>query len=382
MSRSSTRACALLAIAFAAPAWAHHRKMPEALALTTSGDTALPRVAAQGQKTLALLLQSGSGRQVVTISPFRNPSLQTPQGVAGDIANPSISYNGKRVVWDEATPAGRGLVLSERGVATPLIDDPTATATNPAVDTTALNVAFESIGDLPGTGNPGARQVFVRRPDGSIAQMSTGVGTSRNPVVSAKKHRLAFESTSDPATGDDTGVSQIWLGDLLRGDAAPITSGAASSRNPALSDDGGLLVFESTADLAGNGADTGTSRIYAYDPKSLTFACITDDAGGCTAPGVSQVRRDWRIAFVCGGVPYFYMLRADERFLVQTGGGVTERVLGEMGIHFLVLSTTGNPLGGPVTSGKRVYILNLFKRPAQPVAGLATWFPTRGIPAL
>ena len=122
----------------------------------------------------------------------------------------------------------------------------------------------------------------------------------------------------------------------------PVTTGAASSRNPALSDDGGLLVFESTADLAGTGADTGISRIFAYDPKSQTFARITDDAGGCTAPGVSQVRRDWRIAFVCGGSPYFYMLRADQRYLVQTGGGMTERVLGEMGIHFLILSTTGN----------------------------------------
>lgn len=53
-----------------------------------------------------------------------------------------------------------------------------------------------------------------------------------------------------------------------------------------------------------------------------------------------------------------------------------------MGIHFLILSTTGNPLGGPVTTGKRVYMVNLYKRPAQPVAGLATWFPNRGIPAL
>ena len=73
-------------------------------------------------------------------------------------------------------------------MATPFTDDPTGTATNPAVDTTGLNVAFESTGDLAGTGNPGARQVFVRRPDGSIAQVSTGVGTSRNPVVSAKTH--------------------------------------------------------------------------------------------------------------------------------------------------------------------------------------------------
>ena len=97
---------------------------------------------------------------------------------------------------------------------------------------------------------------------------------------------------------------------------------------------------------------------------------------------MSKVKRDWRITFVCGGEPYFYMLRADQRYHVPTGG-VTQRVLGEMGIHFLILSTTGNLLNGGTTPGKQVYMVNLFKRPADLVAGgPAHWFPTRGIPPL
>lgn len=131
-----------------------------------------------------------------------------------------------------------------------------------------------------------------------------------------------------------------------------------------------------------HGGAADRAGVYTYDPTSRTFARITDDPGGCARPGVSRVKRDWRITFVCGGQPYFYMLRADQRYLVQTGGGVTERVLGELGIHFLVLGTTADLLGGGVTPGQRVYMINLFKRPAQPVAGLATWFPTRGIPPL
>ena len=67
---------------------------------------------------------------------------------------------------------------------------------------------------------------------------------------------------------------------------------------------------------------------------------------------------------------------------MQTGGGVTQRILGEMGIHFLILSTTGNLLGGGTTPGKQVYMVNLFKRPADLVPGVAHWFPTRGIPPL
>jgi len=53
-----------------------------------------------------------------------------------------------------------------------------------------------------------------------------------------------------------------------------------------------------------------------------------------------------------------------------------------MGIHFLILGTTGDLLSGGTTLGKQVYMVNLFKRPADPVPGLAQWFPTRGIPPL
>ena len=372
----------------ATSAWAHHRQTPEVVEFTNSGDTVLPRVAAQGWRTFTLIVQSNDGPQVVTISPFRDPTLQTPQGSAGDVANASISASGRIVVWDTGDDPlglglpGRQLVASSRGILAPLTDDVTGTSGNAAVDGEGLRVAFESSGDLAGTGNAGARQVFVRDPDGTTRQASTGAGTSRNPVVSAKKNRLAYESTSDPTTGADTGVSQIWLGDLRGTPAVRLTNGAGPSRNPALSDDGGLLAFESTADLAGSGADTGVSRIFIFDPKSATFARITDDPGGCTLPNASKVQRDWRIAFVCGDLPYFYMLRKDQRYLVQTGGGVTQRVLGEMGIHFLILSTTANLLDGGETPGRQVYMVNLFKRPAEPVPGQATWFPTRGIPPL
>ena len=59
----------------------------------------------------------------------------------------------------------------------------------------------------------------MRAPNGLITQVSTGLGASTNPVLSPKKHLLAFQSTSHPQTGLDTGVSQIWLGGIDR-DAA------------------------------------------------------------------------------------------------------------------------------------------------------------------
>jgi Tol biopolymer transport system component len=386
----STRSLVLLsalALAIAAPAGAHHRQTPPILQFTTSGDTPLPRASAQGPNTFTLSVQSGSGHQIVTISPFRDPTLQVPVGQPGNNSDPAISFNGKRVALATSDDPlqlglpGEQLVLNAKSVLIPLTQDPSGTSTNPVVDTAGLRIAFESAGDLAGTGHPGIPQVYVRQPDGTIQQASMGVGTSRNAVLSPQKSRLAFESTSDPMSGADTGISQIWLGDLFTATATPITNGLGPSSNPALSDDGGLLAFESIADLAGTLGNTGVPQIFSYDPKSKTFAQITNDAGGCTLPGVSKVQRDWRITFVCGGEAYFYMLRADQRYHVQTGG-VTQRVLGEMGIHFLILSTTGDLLHGGTTPGKQVYMVNLFKHPADPVPGLAHWFPVRGISPL
>ena len=375
----------VLAAVFAAPAWAHHKQTPPVVPFVTAGDTPLPRLASQNAKTFTLGVPSGSGTQIVGINPFADPTVQLLQGKPGHNANPAIAGRGEEVVWDTSDDPlglgvpGRQLVMSQRGTVTALTKDPTGTSSNPAVDELGRNIAFESTGDLAKTGNAGARQIFVVQPGGSFQQLSTGVGTSRNPTVSKLRSLIAFESTTDPTTGADTGISQIWLGSLLGVKPTRLTSGAGPSFNPALSDDGGLLAFESTADLAGSGADTGVSQIFVFDPRSKNFARITNDAGGCNLPGVSSVLKDFRVTFVCGGEPYFYMVAADLRFHVNVGG-VTQRVLGEMGIHFIMVSSTGNPLTGGTTPTSQVYLINLFKRPAQQVPGLATWFPARGIP--
>ena len=103
MSRTPTRACAVLAIAFAAPAWAHHRKTPEVLALTTSAATrrcrASPRRDGIPWRSCS---RADSGRQVVTISPFRNPSLQTPQGMRRRQRQP------RHLLQRQARGVGRG----------------------------------------------------------------------------------------------------------------------------------------------------------------------------------------------------------------------------------------------------------------------------------
>jgi hypothetical protein len=405
MSLSRSTVLVLLVLALASPAAAHHRQTPPLVRLTTSGDTPLPRLASPGNKTIALTVDSALGKKVVSISPWRDKrqltgcsapvptscNLQTLIADAGDNANPAVAATGRAFAFDSGSDPlqtglpGRQVIGALKTQLREVSEDPTGTSVNPTIDATGMLVAFESTGDLAGTGNPGARQIFLSGRDGSVTQVSQGLGTSRNPVLSAKNHVVAFESSSDPKTGADTGIAQIWVGSVDGGAPAPITNGFGPSTNPAVSNDGRIVAFTSTAELAHTLADTGVSQIYAYDTKTKTFAHITSDTSdplGCTVPSTFKCQQDWRVAFVCSGVPYYYMLRGDQRFRVPADNGTTQRVVAELGIHFVVMSTTADLLGTGSTPGNQVYLVNLFKRPAVPVAGVADWFPTRGLPPL
>jgi len=153
------------------------------------------------------------------------------------------------------------------------------------------------------------------------------------------------------------------------------------------SSEGHVIVFESTADLAGSGEDTGIPQIYAHELRSHTTARITDDATGCVDPSVRQYRTDWRIAFMCAGQPYYFMLRADERHWVWAPGDTT-RFLAGIAPQFVLINTTAAMFDRtlPPTASHQVYLLNLFKQDPVTeipvVPGNALWFPTRGLSPL
>ena len=144
------------------------------------------------------------------------------------------------------------------------------------------------------------------------------------------------------------------------------------------------MLFESVADLAGTQGDTGVPQIFTWDTRTRTFARVTNDASGCRLPSARRVRRDYRIAYVCGGTPYLTMLRADERYLIPAAGGTTQRVIAALGGHFVVMSTRADLLSGVgATSGNQVYLVNLWKRPPLLVpAPPVVWFPRQGLPPL
>ncbi len=379
MTIAAPLAAALAVALLASPAVALHKQLAPVVRLTADGDNHLPRVAVP-TGAFAIPAATGAGAEIRLLT-FRGgipaTSVLSSSG-APDL--PTVARRARLVAWEATAGAGRQVVLQTLAGTGPAAIDPTGTSANPALSERGQWLAFESEGDLAGTGNAGARQIFLRAPDGSIRQASTGRGTSRNPTLGWRGRVLAFESTSDPETGDDTGIAQVWLGLTTGAPPAPVTAGAGPSRRPAFSSDGRVLAFESEADLAGDGADTGAPQIYVLDRPTGTYARVTDDPAGCTAPAAAKYGREWRVVYTCGGRGFYYELASDRRFRLPVFAGEVRGALPVLGNHFVAVATTANLLEGGVTPTAQLFVVNLFRRPPTLEAGApAVWFPFRGI---
>ena len=354
------------------PAVAFHRKTPPVTPITSSGDTNLPPVPSQGRRSLVLV----EGSEIAAYMPFSAGSGRTVLSNVG--SDPAVSLSGRMIAWRGAD--GR-IALAFNGDQGPSLADASGTSDHPSLDKKGNTLVFDSAGDL-GLGAAGVRRVYVRDRSGVLKLLSMGSGTSQKGMVSGKGGVVAFESTSSPNGGADTGIAQIWVARLDAPPAIRITSGAGESTDPSVSDDGRVVAFASRADLGGDGADTGLTQIFAYDTVSHTFAQITNESTGCSRPAVLRAQSDWRIAFVCDGQAYFHMLRADTRSHVPTPDGTVQAINAGMGDHFVTVSTTADlEAGSGTTAGHQIYILNLFANPPPSAPGSAIWFPFQGIPS-
>jgi hypothetical protein len=371
-----------LALGLPSSAGAFHRQTPPLTVLTTSGDTDLPRLPSQGRRVLALAHDQG----IVMLWPFSTQAEATPLAASG--GDPAVSVTGKAIAWEESDdPLGLGLpgsqiVLWQRNQP-PSVPwtDPSGTSANPSLDKRGTLV-FESAGDLTHLGTPGVNRVYALFRNGTLSLVSSGSGWSGHAMLGTKLWLVAFESTSDPLTGGDTGTKQIWVGHVDNLPAAPVTSGAGPSTDPIVSNDSRLIAFVSVADLAGSGADTGVPQVFIYDTRTQTFARITNEpAPGCSRPGVAKDLGDYRVTFVCDGQAYYHNVRENQRYYVPTPGGSTQSIIPGMGAHFLTISTTADlAAGSGTTAGHQIYLLNLYKAPVPVAAGSAVWFPWQGIP--
>ena len=201
-----------LVLGLVGPAGAFHRHTPALTVITTGGDTDLPHLPSQGRRLFALV----EGSEIVTYSPYSTAGLGTPLAPG---SAPGVSFTGRTIAFEaNPDPFARGLpgqqiVLSQDGELIPGPPDPSGTSANPSLDKRGTTLAFESRGDLTNVGTPGdlIDRVYAYSRE-VLTLVSRGSGTSGNAMLSAKRGLIAFESTSDPVTGADTGVTQVWLG--------------------------------------------------------------------------------------------------------------------------------------------------------------------------
>jgi hypothetical protein len=263
-----------------------------------------------------------------------------------------------------------------------------APSENPAIDYNARVLAFESDALLRGSGGPGiGRQIFVYdltggpppctplgcAPDPNrLFQVTNVPGTSSNPAISKDGDRVYFQSDG-PVLGASNGFSQIYVYDLANGGAiTQITSGLGDSRHPGTDPDGQFVVFESEADLLGNGSSG--RQIFMLDIERDVIRQVTRGPGESFAPSLGE----WvGLAFLSNGDLlgngtsgqhlFFYEPRTNQMFQVTKDAGTVSDNPVAMG-NFIVFDTDEDLLRKGMT-GVQVFSMNSEGRITKPFLG-------------
>ncbi len=251
-----------------------------------------------------------SGRQVFIYSTLTKKITQITR-VPGDCVNPSISGNGRFVVFESTVDVNGG--GSTGGVAelyqadtsrigsdctalpcTPPPGNPGAGTgvvrvtqgggTHGVQSFNGLAVAFESRGDLlNGGANPGPQHIYLLN-KGVLTQITTGTAEEgRHPSLNQNGTLVAYEQDKIRSPGTAP-VSQIFVTKARKKKIATrqVTNAASPSFNPSLSPNGRFLNFTSSADLLGAG--TTQNQVYVYNVRRQLITQLTAGPNGADNP--------------------------------------------------------------------------------------------------
>ena len=179
---------------------------------------------------------------------------------------------------------------------------------NPSVNTAGTIIAFEAFGSYKGL-CPGAaaskRQVFVAD---LVSGQTTAVtcqadGDSYGPSLNDAGGAVVFTSTSSVlGGGSPAGVPQVYVHQYSTPEPRPGTGtttpisygrfalGKAPSGAPMMNKLGTHVVFESRANLLGDGSDTGVWNIYWFDRQLERIFQVTGGNGDSRNPYVEEKR--------------------------------------------------------------------------------------------
>lgn len=195
---------------------------------------------------------------------------------------------------------------------------------DPSVNSLGNVVAFDALGVFSKmTGGAAVhRQVYVKdlKAKTTTALTNSPDFDSVRPSLSDAGGTMVFESEA-PLLGGRSGVSQVFVYNVATGKLIQITNGAAPSRYPMLNKDGRRVVFESSADLLGDGHDTGMTQIYWADFDFVPFAVSK----------VYQLTRGnapSRNAYISEKRPGFIFFESEATNLPGAGGGPGTQIYG------------------------------------------------------
>jgi hypothetical protein len=210
-------------------------------------------------------------------------------------------------------------------------------STSPSLNFDAQVVVFESTASLLGsTAAPGVPQIYANvasrgAAQAHLVQITNGRGPSTRAVTNREGTAIAFQSSADlSGDGHDTGITQIFVATLDR-TADPttvtvtqITHGNGPSLHPFIAAKSPVVLFDSTAtDLPGGKGDVGSHVFAAQVPTSgpTTIAQYTtaDPFGDCEYPTFDT--DDNRIGFLCTGDPLNNGSAGNRAFVFDTLAG-------------------------------------------------------------
>jgi Dictyostelium (slime mold) repeat len=461
---------AALLVAAASPALALHRDSPNATRLTRGASHTHPSTRSWGgffafSSTEDMLgTGGGAGRRIFvwnlqrwgctigTNNPTPCPSPLPPylMEVAGPAGNPdnptvAVSNTGDIIVAFDADGSfngGTGAVGTHRqifiknlttGVITNVTNDVAGADMGDSVKPSSNGFGgafvFESTARLKGGGFTGIKQIFLFQTQGStLTQITDGSAPSTAPMMVSQGVKFGFQSTANldpnqqPATGANTGVSQIYWYD---GGTSPngtrlkkLTNGNASSQHPYISEKNGFLLFDSAATdlpLVGGGASGPGTQIYMahFDDSPSIFVQMTPgpkpaacpdpwNAGNSTYPTVPDTLD--RVAFIstgdllCNGTSgnrlfirqfkngggniyvcpedHCSVAQNDKPLIQVTGrGDVQGPISASLGQWFVSLATTDDMTGEGIC-GPQIHVVDFYDNPQHyPVASVPGQIP-------
>lgn len=200
---------------------------------------------------------------------------------------------------------------------------------NPVIAANGSWIVFDSNADLTGSNSDGSREIFRVAPGGSgLAQLTTGpAGTvSRAPRPDASGDWLVFESNADLDGGNPDGTYEVFRMRLDGTGLQRLTTDPLNSSGAAdISGDAGLVVFASTADLAGTNPEFN-AEIFSFESSSGTLRQLTSFAGG--GSGSPRISGNGQWVYFNSDAPVFEQDpdNPSDLYRVPAAGGPIQRV--------------------------------------------------------